>query len=523
MTGVGVLLRAFLRRDRWMLTWWTLGTVLLYYSQAVSVAGLYATQAEFDRAAAAMEGNAALIAMAGPARALNTIGGQVAWQSTAFGAIVVGLMSMFLIGRHTRAEEESGRDELLRASAVDRRATTTAALLEALVANAVVGLLVSLSLISFPLAVADSAALGVGLMLCGWVFSGTALVAAQLTSTTRAMYGLAGGAIGVAYFLRAIGDLGTPALTWSSPIGWYQRMYAFSGLRWWPALPLLLAAAAVAVAAYLVFLRRDWGAGVVAARPGPARAEPLLGSGPGLAWRLQRGQVVGWSLGMLLVGMSYGSLGTDVGEMIGDSEVTREMMVQGAADLVDGFYATAILMLALICCGFAISSALRPRGEEDDGRVEGLLATSLSRRGWLLGHTGITLLGTVVVLASAGAGLGLGFGLVAGDARGGAELAVATLGYLAPVLCLAAIARLLYGVSARAATLAWLPLLLAVVVMLFGALLKLPQWLQDLSPFEHVALVPAEEFRWAPFLAVAMVAFVLSAAGQEAFARRDVH
>ena len=45
-------------------------------------------------------------------RALNTIGGQVTWQATAFGAIVAGLMSMFLVGRHTRAEEESGRDEL---------------------------------------------------------------------------------------------------------------------------------------------------------------------------------------------------------------------------------------------------------------------------------------------------------------------------------------------------------------------------------------------------------------------------
>ena len=523
MTGIGVLLRAFLRRDRWMLLWWTLGTVLLYYSQAVSVAGLYATQAEFDRAAAAMQGNAALIAMAGPDRALNTIGGQVAWQSTAFGAIVVGMMSMFLVGRHTRAEEESGRDELLRAAAVDRRATTTAALMEALLANALVGLLVALSLVSFPLAVADSAALGVGLMLCGWVFSGTALAAAQLTSTTRAMYGVAGGVIGVAYLLRAIGDLGTPALTWSSPIGWYQQMYAFSGLRWWPAAFLVVAAAVAAVAAYAVFLRRDWGAGVLAARPGPARARPLLGSGAGLAWRLQKGQVVGWSLAMLLVGMSYGSLGTDVGEMIGDSEVTRDLMVQGDADLVDGFYATAILMLALICCGFATSSALRPRSEEDDGRVEELLATALPRRGWLLGHVAVTVLGTVAVVACAGAGLGLGFGLVAGDAGGGVDLAVATLGYLPPVLCLAAVTRLLYGVSARATTLAWLPLLLAVVVMLFGVVLDLPQWLQDLSPFEHLALVPAQDFRWTPFLAVAVLALALSVAGQAAFGRRDVH
>ena len=92
--------------------------------------GLYPTQAEFDKAAASMADNAAFIAMAGPARALNTLGGQVAWQASAFGAIVAGLMSMFLVGRHTRAEEESGRDELVRAGAVGRHAPLAAAALD---------------------------------------------------------------------------------------------------------------------------------------------------------------------------------------------------------------------------------------------------------------------------------------------------------------------------------------------------------------------------------------------------------
>ena len=185
MTGSAILLRSFLRRDRWMILWWSLGVTLLYWSQAVSVDGLYATQAEFDRAAASMEGNAAFIAMAGPARALNTVGGQVTWQATAFGAISVGLMSMFIIGRHTRAEEESGRDELVRASVVGRHAPVTAALLTAVLANLLVGALVAASLVGYDLAVADSLALGVGLALVGWVFSATALLAAQLTTSTR--------------------------------------------------------------------------------------------------------------------------------------------------------------------------------------------------------------------------------------------------------------------------------------------------------------------------------------------------
>ena len=53
-------------------------------------------------------------------------------------------------------------------------------------------------------------------------------------------------------------------------------------------------------------------------------------------------------------------------------------------------------------------------------------------------------------------------------------------------------------------------------------LLRFPQWLQDLSPFEHLALVPAEPFRWTPFLVLAALATLVSLAGQFAFRRRDI-
>lgn len=522
MTGVGTLLRSHLRRDRWMLAWWTLGLTLLYWSQAISVMGLYPTQEEFDRAAAAMEGNPALVAMAGPDRALNTVGGQVAWQATAFGAILIGLMCMFLVGRHTRADEEQGRDELVRAAAVDRRATTAAAFVEAVLACALVGVGVAVSLVAVPLAVADSVALGMGVALSGTTFGAVALLAAQVTSTTRAMYALTGAAIGAAYVLRAVGDVGPVLLSWLSPIGWYQRMYAFSGLRWWPALLLVAATAVLTASAYVAFARRDHGAGLLAARPGPARAAHGLASPVGLAWRLQRGQVLGWSLGLLLMGLSYGSLGDGIGDMVGDSEAARDMMARAGGDLVTAFYATATAMLALMACGFAISSALRARGEEVDGRVEALLAAGLPRSRWLLGHVVVTVLGTVLVVAAGGTGLAVAYGLMSGDSGLALELGVGALEYLAPVLLLAGLARMLHGISPRLAPLAWLGLLLAAVVLLFGELLQLPGWLQDVSPFQHLALVPAEPFRAGPVLVVAGIALALSVAGQVAFLRRDV-
>ncbi|MEP9383188.1 hypothetical protein [Nocardioides sp. KR10-350] len=521
MTGVGGLLRFHLRRDWLMALWWCLGLTLLYWSQAVSVKGLYATQAEFDKAAASMEGNAAFIAMAGPARALNTVGGQVVWQASAFGAIAAGLMSMFLIGRHTRAEEESGRDELVRSGVVGQQAPLVAAMIVAMAANLVAGLLVALSLMSVPLDAADSLATGLGMTFCGWLFAATALVAAQLTQSTRAMYGIAGLVIAVAYVLRAIGDVGDPFLSWLSPIGWYQAMHPFSRLRWWPAVLLIAGTAVAAMAAYRLFVRRDIGGGLLADRPGPARAGAALASGFGLAWRLQRGSVIGWTIGMFLGGLSYGSIGNDIGDLVGDGEFAQDVLVQ-KGDLVDGFYATAILMLAIIAAGFSISSALRPRGEEDGGRGEPLLATGLSRSAWLGGHVAVTVLGTLLVLVASGLGLGVGNAMVTGDGGAVVRLGVPVLAQLAPVLVLSGLARLLYGVAPRLAQLAWVGLVLAFVVMLFGELLRLPQWLQDLSPFDHLAMVPAEDFRVVPVVVVALVAVALSAAGQLAFRRRDV-
>lgn len=521
MTGVGLLLRTFLTRDRWAIVAWTAGVTLLYWSQAISIDGIYQDQQEFDAAAALMEKNAAFIAMAGPPRALNTVGGQVTWQASAFGAVCVGLMSMFLIARHTRAEEETGRDELLRSTPIGRRAPQTAALLVVLIANVVVGVAVGLSLWSYGLPGAGSLASGLQVTLTGWVFAGAALVAAQLTQSTRSMYGIAGAAIAVAYVLRAIGDVGNGALSWLSPIGWGQAMHAYSGDDFAPALLLVAATGMTVVAAYLLFERRDIGSGLVGARPGPARgtmAGPLA-----LAWRLQRGAMLGWTLGLFLIGLAYGSIGDSAADLIGGSNTTREILEVAGAELVDGFYATAMLILALLGCGFALSSALRPRSEEEAGRVEALLATALPRGRWFAAHGAITVLGTLIVAIAGAVGMAIGYAAVTGSwARLGPFL-LAAFSLCAATLVWVAVARLVYGVSAPWAPWAWLGLGFSVVVMFFARPLQFPDWVSNLSPYEHVALVPAEEFALLPVLTLLAVAGMLWWAAQAAFGRRDVH
>jgi len=523
VSGLGTLLRAYLRRDRWMILWWSVAVAVLYYSQAISVDRLYSTPDEFRRAAATMGSNSAFVAMAGPPRALDTIGGQVTWQSTAFGAILVGLMSMFLIGRHTRAEEESGRDELLRAAPIDRHAPTTAALLVGLIANAVAGTLTALALVAYPLAVADSVALGVGVMVVGWLVCGLALLAVQVTATTRAAYAITGVALAAAYVLRAVGDISAGWLSWCSPIGWYQAMHAFSGLRWWPILLPLVGAVVMVSVAHAVFDRRDFGAGLIPDRPGPPVADAHLTTPLGLEWRLQRATVIGWTVGMFAFGLAYGSFGTDVGALVGESETAGEIFNPTGAALMDGFYAMSVVLTALVACGFAISSALRPRADEDRARLEPLLATALSRTRWLGANVAVTVGGVVLVLLAAGVGMGISFGVVSGRWSYAAGLVTAMLQMVAPVLVLAGLAILLYGIRSRFAGLAWIGLALCAVVLIFGELLRLPRWFRDLSPFEHLALMPAQTFGPGSFVAVSALAVVLFAGGLWAFGRRDVH
>lgn len=510
------------RRNRWLVLWWTIGIVALYYLTAVAVKGLYPTQADLDTAAAAMSANKAFVAMAGPARALDTVGGQTAWQTSAFGAIAAGLMTMFLVGRITRDDEENGRSELVRAAPVGRLATLTTAAILTAGACVIVGVLVAVSLIIAGLPPAGSVSLGVSAALAGMVFGAAAAVAAQIFPTTRATYAVAGGLIAVAYVLRAVGDVGNGVLAWLSPIGWGQAMRPYAEEIWWPA---LLSVAAVIVSALLAVQmlgRRDEGSGLWSPKPGPATAGWSLAGPAGLAWSLQRGSIIGWTMGMLFCGLAYGTIGDDIAPVIGNSGLANDLFTQAGPSLVDSFYASSALMLALISAGFAMSSALRPHREEVGGRTEALLSTGLARLRWAEAHGLMTIIGSVAVLVGSGVGLAFGFGLVTGDWSNTWSFAVAPVAYLPALLCLAAVVAVVYGWVPQHTVIAWLGLVFAVVVYVFGAVLQLPQWLKDISPFSHVPQLPAQDFEIVPLLWLLTAAIVLAAVGTLGLRRRDM-
>ncbi|TDC82461.1 ABC transporter permease [Actinomadura sp. 7K507] len=527
LTGTGTMVGFMLRRDRIRIPVWILGITLTTLMTASNLKSTYGT-AEGRQSRAALVDSPTGIAFSGPGYGLDdyTYGAMLANEVLGFVAIFVALMSVLLFNRHTRTEEEAGRAELVRASVVGRHAPITAALIVVGGANVALGAIMTLALggsgietVTWP----GSLLFGASLTAVGLFFTAVAAVTAQLTEYGRGAAGMAGAAIGVAYALRAVGDMGNGVLSWLSPIGWAQATRVYVDDRWWPlALALVLAAALVAVA-FSLTTRRDVGAGLMPPRPGPRTAAPFLGTPLGSALRLQRAALLWWSVSMAALGAVYGAFAGDVQDAIGDNETMREwVQTLPGADLTDQFLGVIMSMLATICAIYAILALQKPRGEETGGRAEPMLAAAVSRTRWLAGHLAVALAGSVAVLLLSGLGAGIAAAFSVGDAELLYTMPAAALAYAPAVWVAAGVVVALYGLAPKAMGLAWAVVVYAVIVTTFGGLLQFPDWMNDLSPFGHVPQLPGAQMSWPPVLVLTAIAAALVAVGLAAFRRRDL-
>jgi ABC-2 type transport system permease protein len=323
--------------------------------------------------------------------------------------------------------------------------------------------------------------------------------------------------------VRAAGDVQESRLVWLSPVGWSQATHPLGDERWWPLLVPLAASVVLGGIAVALANRRDVGAGMVAARPGPADASPRLSGPVGLALRLQRGLLLGWASGLFVLALGVGSLTNSVGDMSRDNPTLEKyLQATGQGSLTDTYLSTMLLICVLLGAGYAVSSAMRLRGEETSGRLELMLATGVSRTRWLLGSLLVTLVGTVLVLLGVGVGAGLAYGLVSGDASQTLRLAGLTLVYAPAVLAMAALAVLLVGWRPDAAAVAWVALAGCFLLGWLGGLIHPPRWVEELSPFWHTPAVPVDDVSLAAPSVIALVVVLLVGLGTVGLRRRDI-
>ncbi len=522
--GTAAMVRLVLRRDRVRLPVWIVAILATVFVTVNAVRGAYGTPELIQSYAMSVGGSPTAVAMAGPPFALDTISGILVYETSILALLAVAMMSIFLTIRHTRGDEDEGRTELLRSTVVGRYAHNAAALLVLTVANLVVGAGIVLAMLSIEgVPVLGSLLYGTSIAIFGVVFAGVASVVAQVMSHRRTATGVSISLLGLAFGVRAIGDIGDGTLSWFSPMGWSQQVGAFELDRWWPLAPSLVLSVALIGLAALLIDRRDLGAGMVSPRPGPATASRLLSGPVGLALRLQRGSIIGWAAGLFVFGMVMGSFSQELVEMVESNPTVAEFLAAaGGGSIVDSYFAVMLLIIAVIVSAFTVGSALRVRGEEIAGRMESLLATPVSRQRWLFGGLLVTLLGTTVVLVAGGLGVSIAHAAVSDDPGVIGPLVGNALVYLPAILVLGALAVLLTGLAPRWAMAVWAVVAYCFVLGYLGGLLDPPQWVMNLSPFTHTPQVPVAPVSATPLLWLVGAVVVGAALGAVGLRRRDL-
>lgn len=524
MTGAWQLVRFTLRRDRVRLTVWVVAIALTVLGSVASFETTYPTAADRQARAEVIGDSSAAALFVGPGYGIDdyTFGAMTANEMLPLTALVVALMNIFLVVRHTRAEEEDGRAELIRAGMVGRHAIAAATLVELAFGNAVLALVLTVGLPASleGLTAAGSLAFALATAGVGLVFAGVALVAAQLTVSARGALGLASLVMAILYVARAVADLGDAGLAWLSPFGWALNMRAYVDERWWPLLLLAALTVVLVAVAWRIAGRRDLGAGVIAERDGPAHGRLR---GPfSLALRLQRTSLVAWSLSLAALGAVYGSIATEAASLTEDVDTLEDYFARvGAASAVGQYVSFTLYFCSVVAVGFVVQAATRPHAEESAGRAEPVLATPVSRLRWLLAQLAVALGGGVVALLAIGLGMGVAYAASAGDAGKLAPVVGAALAYAPALWVFAGIAALLFGLVPRATGWTWAALGVVGFLAILGPLLQLPGWVYDVSPFEHLPKLPADSVSAVPLLALSAIAAALLAAGAWGFRRRD--
>lgn len=528
--GTFSMLRLMARLDRLSLPIWiaSIAAFTVYYGALLY--DLYTSQEELNGAAEIVLGSIGAL-MVGPAYGF----GELTYPRFLVGAyglyiyLPVALMSILCVVRHTRTEEAAGRAELMRANVLGRYATLTSAMVLTVISNLVLAIVITVGLMSVnaDYTFVSTALFASSIAAVGIVFAAVAALVAQLTENPGAATGISIGVLGAAFVIRGAGDMieqGGSWLSWFSPLAWSQQTAPFVLDRWWPLVLSLALSVIIATCGYVLSARRDVGAGVLPARPGPTHAADWINSPFALAAVLRRSGIIWWTVALGATSLLMGGLAQNVADSVVDLPPAYQELLGAGDDLVHAYLNVFGLMISLTIGGFVITCLQSMRSEETAGRTDSVLSTATSRDLWMGSYLLVVATGALILHVVNG--FAMGIGAWASTGRGAVVLdgVGAQLTFYPATMVILGVGAAMYGLWPRGIDIAWALIIYGALVGLFGPMfMNLPEWFAQLSPYDFVAQVPVESFAPVPAVTLVLSSIVLVAAGLGMFRGRDLN
>ncbi len=534
--GTWTLIKLIFRRDRIKLPVWIVAIVASLVSMVPMLRNVYGDETSLATLHETFGTNPAGIFLTGPMDA-PTLGGLMTIETVLWWGLAVAFMNTLFVVRHTRQNEEMGAQELLLSGRAHRASGLIAALVVALGANLLlaVGIGVGLILVEASWSAEQAWLFGLSMGSFGFAWSAVAAIVVQLVQSARSANGMLAAAIGGAFVLRGIGDFmgrtdasGLLQPEWPSllsPFGWMQATRPLTFPEWWPLLlPLVFAVVAIPVAFFLLS-KRDVGASILPSRKGRPHARAFLKTPLGLTWHLQRNVFLGWLAGVMIMVATIGVLVPEMTHIYESSESMKAMIVAmgGEGAMVPSFLSAMLSMIALMVIGYVVHALGRLRAEESSGHLENLLATRMSRMSWIAWHSAIALAGGIFMLVASGMALAVSVNIASDFTADTMEYTLAGISYIPSLLLFIGGYIVLFGVIPRlSSVLMWLYFGFVVFMAWLAPMLRLEQWVMDISPLSHIAAAPAEDIKVVPLLVIGCLGLMLAVVGVVAWRNRNL-
>ena len=526
--GTNRIIWLIFKQNRLKISLWLFGLIGVSLATVSAYTTIYTGEKEIFEFGLTMQ-NPAMVAMLGKAYQIETfnLGAVFASEMLLLSAVAVSVMNILLVTSSTRMDEEEGRLELIRALPVGRLAYLLAGIILMVIVNSVLFIFLSIGLGLFMHEAfnLESVVLYSGILAStGLFFAGVSAVAAQLTATTRGTLGISFGMLITAYIVRAIGDVGNDLMSLFSPLGWTVRTSVFvENQQWWPILALVCGGTTLLMSTFYLNHKRDINAGLLPDQKGKRYASRFLKSRFGLTWQLEKGTIFSWGIGIFLMSVAFGAILGDLETYFSDLELVKKVLpANSTASMTEQFITLLIGIMSAFAAIPSVSILLKLKKEERMGRTENFYSRAVSRNKVMGNYSIIAFLTGVLMQILIGIGLYVSASQVMEKTIGLESVLASVLVYVPAIWVVIGLATLLVGVFPKWAGFVWGYMLFAMFVIYLGNLLEFPEWLNRLSAFYHVSLLPNEEVNWLSLSLLSIVGTVLSVSGFLGYNKRDI-
>jgi ABC-2 type transport system permease protein len=437
-----------------------------------------------------------------PPMSPDTVGGYVQWRAFGFLAILFAIWGLASASGAARGDEERGLVPAVLAAGVSKPRLITArmaafalgCIIAALAASA--GLLVGVATGGETFSVVTAMQAAIPLAALGICCFSLTFLLAQFASARNAT-AVAGVVLLALFLVNSLSRSFDFLVRWRplSPFHYYEQsapLTPYGTLDATATFILVALAAAAAALAALAFRYRDVGSPLfslpISGRP--ASYEPSMSR----VWRIpvvrdlwdRRVSLLVWAIGLSALGAVFVVLTKSVVQpLLTIPALTRYFSSFLTGDVYSSFFGYIWFGFAqLLMAGFAITQVARWSAEDTDGRLELILSTPVSRIRIVIERAIMLALGALILAGVSGIAVGIEAHYQSIQLNG-PRLIEASLLLVPFTLVYGAIGALLASRLPRATVglLAAFAFASYVGVQL-GPIFKLPEWVQDLSPFK---------------------------------------